>query len=105
MSYGVLLLRVVVGVTVGAHGVQKLFGWFGGHGPRGTAGFFGGNLGYRAPLAMAVAAGVAVAAAGPGRFALDRLLGWDDNISGLWWGVGALGAAVVISAITTTILR
>src|SRR5919206_4967472 len=60
MSYGLLLLRVVVGLTLAAHGAQKLFGWFGGHGPRGTAGFFG-QLGYRAPLTMAVLAGLSEA--------------------------------------------
>lgn len=29
---GLLLLRVVVGLTLAAHGSQKLFGWFGGSG-------------------------------------------------------------------------
>lgn len=56
MAYGLLLLRVVVGLTLGAHGSQKLFGAFGGHGPRGTAGYFG-SLGFRPPLAMALVAG------------------------------------------------
>jgi putative oxidoreductase len=58
MSYGILLLRVVFGLALAAHGSQKLFGWFGGHGVRGTAGFFG-QLGFRAPLAMAALAGLA----------------------------------------------
>jgi len=58
MSYGILFLRLIVGATIAAHGAQKLFGWFGGHGPRGTAGFFG-SLGFRAPLAMALMAGLA----------------------------------------------
>src|SRR2546421_668526 len=58
MSYGLLALRVVVGSTMAAHGLQKLFGWFGGPGPRGTAGFFG-QLGFRAPLLMAILAGLA----------------------------------------------
>jgi putative oxidoreductase len=147
MAYGILFLRVVVGLTLFAHGSQKLFGWFGGHGPRGTAGFFG-SLGFRREhaLPMAVVAGlseaagllfalgfvtpfaalgmasvmvvavgsihyrngfwatsggyeynlliwavaVAVAAAGPGRFSIDAALGWVDNISGVWWGVGVL---------------
>lgn len=158
MSYGLLLLRIVVGATLFGHGVQKLFGWFGGHGPKGTGGFLG-QLGFRAPLLMAVAAGLseasgillalglvtplaclaiavvmlnaigtvhwkngfwngnggiefpllilsvvtAIAATGPGRFAIDRAIGWD--ISGLWWGVGVLGAAVAISMITQTIGR
>jgi putative oxidoreductase len=160
MAYGLLLLRVVIGATMFAHGAQKLFGWFGGHGPRGTAGFFG-SLGFRAPLAMALLAGlseasgalfaigfltplaslgitvtmliaiatvhwkngffaggggyefnlalltvaIAVAATGPGRFSVDRAIGWDDNISGLWWGVGVLAAAIVISLLTLAAFR
>jgi putative oxidoreductase len=156
MSYGILLLRVVFGLALAAHGSQKLFGWFGGHGLRGTAGFFG-QLGFRAPLAMAALAGlaelgggllfafglatplaafaiavvmlnaiwavhlksgfwnanggyemnllilataVAVAATGAGRFSLDSWIGWAGNVSGLWWGVGVLAAALVASAVT-----
>jgi putative oxidoreductase len=38
MDGGLLLIRVVLGAIVAAHGAQKLFGWFGGHGIRGTAG-------------------------------------------------------------------
>src|SRR4051812_13843133 len=60
MASGLLLLRVVVGLTMFSHGSQKLFGWFGGHGPQGTAGFFG-SLGFRRPLAMAVMAGLSEA--------------------------------------------
>ena len=56
MAYGLLFLRVVVGLSLSAHGAQKLFGRVGGSGLRGTAGFFG-SLGFRPPLAMAVAAG------------------------------------------------
>jgi putative oxidoreductase len=160
MSYGILLLRVVFGLTLAAHGAQKLFGWGGGHGPRGTAGFFG-QLGFRAPLVMALAAGtaelggllfavgmltplaalgiavvmlnaigavhwpkgfwagnggyefnlailavaIAVAATGPGRFSIDHLIGWADNISGLWWAVGVLGASLLISFLTLTLGR
>lgn len=63
MAYGILFLRVVVGLLLFGHGAQKLFGWFDGPGLRGTAGFFG-SLGFRrrhAP-AMAVLAGVSEAA-------------------------------------------
>jgi putative oxidoreductase len=61
MAYGLLLLRLVVGGTMFAHGAQKLFGWFGGGGPEGTAGMFG-SLGFRSPRAMAVIAGACEAA-------------------------------------------
>jgi putative oxidoreductase len=59
MAYGMLFLRVVVGLLLFGHGAQKLFGWFGGHGPQGTAGFFG-SLGFRRQhaLPMAIMAGL-----------------------------------------------
>lgn len=154
MAYGLLVLRVIVGLTLAAHGTQKLFGWWGGHGIRGTGGFFAG-LRFRMPVAMAALAGlgesagvlfalgivtplaallmastmvvavgsvhiskglfvgnggyeynlvlatvaIAVAATGPGRFSLDRAFGWDDNLSGVWWGVGVLVASLVGGAL------
>jgi putative oxidoreductase len=150
VAYGILFLRIVVGLLLFAHGSQKLFGWFGGGGPRGTAGFFG-QLGFRPPIALALVAGIsessgvlfalgfltplaallmastmvvaigsvhwknglwntaggfefpmvvwtvaiAVAAAGPGRFSVDRALGWVDNLSGVWWGAGVLAASLL----------
>jgi putative oxidoreductase len=158
MSYGILLLRVVVGLAFIGHGTQKLFGWFGGYGPQGTGGFFA-SKGYRAGVLMAVMAGLAeagggallalgfltpvagallaivmlnaigsvtfkrafmlgseleiayltvavsLAAIGGGRFSIDRALGWDDNLSGVWCGVGALAVAVVVSFLTLTLGR
>jgi putative oxidoreductase len=158
MSYGLLLLRVVVGLAFVGHGTQKLFAWFGGYGPQGTGGFFA-SQGYRAGVVMAVAAGlcetvggtllalgfatplagtllaivminaigsvtlkrafmlgseleiayltiaVSLAATGPGRFSIDRAIGWDDNISGVWWGVAALVSAAIVSAVTLTLAR
>jgi putative oxidoreductase len=160
MSFGLLLLRVVAGLTISAHGLQKLFGWFGGGGIRGTAGFFE-NVGYRPPLLLAVLAGlgeaagllfavgfltplaalgmtivmfnaiavvhwskgffngnggfefplslatiaIAVAATGPGRFSIDHAIGWDDNISGVWWGVGVAVVAAVVSLLTVATTR
>jgi putative oxidoreductase len=158
MAYGILLVRVVVGLAFVGHGTQKLFGWFGGYGPQGTGGFFASQR-YRAPVLMAVAAGlcetvgglllalgfatplagallaivminaigavtlkrafmlgseleiayltiaVSIVAIGAGRFSIDRAIGWDDNISGVWWGVAALAAAVIVSLVTLTLGR
>ncbi len=58
MSFGLLLLRAVFGLTMAVHGSQKLFGFFGGGGTAGTRKFFA-SLGFRAPLVMALTAGLA----------------------------------------------
>jgi putative oxidoreductase len=57
VEYGILLIRLVVGLAFAGHGAQKLFGWFGGGGPQGTAGFFS-SLGYRAPGVLAIVVGL-----------------------------------------------
>ncbi|MGO4613552.1 DoxX family protein [Nocardia sp. 2YAB30] len=54
---GLAVLRLAVGLTMAAHGAQKLFGWFGGGGLDGTGRFFAAS-GYPAGKAMAVVAGV-----------------------------------------------
>ena len=36
IATGLLILRVIAGLTLAAHGAQKLFGWFGGSGFAGT---------------------------------------------------------------------
>jgi putative oxidoreductase len=62
-------------------------------------GFWNSAGGFEFPLVM-LAAAIAVAATGPGRFSADAAVGWDGSISGLWWGVGVLAAAIAISALT-----
>jgi len=57
MNEGLLLLRLVFGIVMAAHGSQKLFGWFGGHGIAGTGGFFE-SLGFRPGKLFATAAGL-----------------------------------------------
>ncbi|GAA3496516.1 hypothetical protein GCM10019016_036170 [Streptomyces prasinosporus] len=54
---GLLVLRLVLGLTVAAHGTQKLFGWFGGGGLEGTEQFFTA-VGYPSGGAMALVAGL-----------------------------------------------
>jgi putative oxidoreductase len=158
MAYGLLLLRVVLGSIMAAHGAQKLFGWWGGPGMSGTAGmcsslayrspflmacglalaefggglslatgfltplgalavtvvmlnavylihwpkgFFTGNGGYEFNLLIAASA-IALVATGPGRFSIDRAIGWDDNITGPWWALGVAAVAIVVALLTLT---
>ena len=54
---GLLLLRIFLGLTLASHGVQKLFGWFGGYGVRGT-GHYLSTLGYPVADWFAVVTGV-----------------------------------------------
>ncbi|WP_433710246.1 DoxX family protein [Nocardia sp. CA-084685] len=62
---GLLVLRLAIGLTVAAHGTQKLFGWFGGGGISGTGQFFSAS-GYPAGDAMAVVAGLSETLGGLG---------------------------------------
>ena len=71
MDIALLLIRITVGGILAAHGLQKLFGWFGGHGIRGTAGFLE-SLGFR-----------------PGR-AYAWLLGGAELLGGIAFAVGLL---------------
>ena len=56
LSAGLLIVRLVVGLLMAAHGSQKLFGWFGGHGIAGTGMYFE-SIGFRpGPLFARIAA-------------------------------------------------
>jgi putative oxidoreductase len=63
MDIGLLLLRLVVGLTLAAHGAQKLFGWFGGPGLDGTGQFFA-MLGFPPGRRHALMAGLAESGGG-----------------------------------------
>jgi len=63
MSIGILILRLVAGLTLAAHGAQKLFGWFGGYGLAGTGGFLE-QLGFVPGKRNALFAGLAEAIGG-----------------------------------------
>lgn len=63
MAWGMLMLRVVIGVVFVGHGMQKLAGWFGGRGMLDTARAFE-QVGLTPGRAKAMQAGVAEAAGG-----------------------------------------
>jgi putative oxidoreductase len=57
IDLGILLVRVLFGAAIAAHGAQKLFGWFGGYGIKGTGGFFE-TIGFRPGTTFAALAGL-----------------------------------------------
>ncbi|SDE15074.1 putative oxidoreductase [Paenibacillus sp. UNCCL117] len=63
MAWGLLIIRLVVGLLFAGHGAQKLFGWFGGYGPKGTGGWME-SVGIKPGVAMAVLAGLMELAGG-----------------------------------------
>ncbi|MDC0764545.1 MULTISPECIES: DoxX family protein [Brevibacillus] len=56
LDIGLLLIRLVIGLTFAGHGAQKLFGWFGGYGLKGTGGWLE-SIGVKPGVAMAFVAG------------------------------------------------
>ena len=93
MDFGLLILRFVVGLTLAAHGAQKLFTWFGGNGLDGT-GQFMEQLGFHPGRRHAALAGLAETGGGV-------LL-----VLGLLTPLGAaLVASVMLVAIATVHLK
>ncbi|MEU7133818.1 DoxX family membrane protein [Streptomyces sp. NPDC046261] len=94
VSLGLLLLRLMLGIIMTGHGTQKLFGWFGGPGIDGTAKAFD-SVGYPAPKAMAVIAGLSETLGGLGLalglltpLAAAAVLGTMINALGATWDGG-----------------
>jgi putative oxidoreductase len=87
MDTALLLVRLLVGFAIAAHGAQKLFGWFGGHGLAGTGGFFEG-LGFRPGRVFALMAGLGEAGGG-----VLTVLGLG----------GALGPALIVTVMLVAI--
>jgi putative oxidoreductase len=88
MEIGLLLLRVTVGLTLAAHGAQKLFGWFGGPGLDATGRAFEG-LGFQPGRRHALMAGLV------------------ETVGGLLLALGLftpIGAAVVLSVMLVAAL-
>jgi putative oxidoreductase len=57
MNTGLLILRLVLGIAMAAHGSQKLVGWFGGPSLKGFASYLEG-IGFRPGIRYALAAGL-----------------------------------------------
>jgi len=72
LGVGLLVVRVVLGLLMAAHGSQKLFGWFGGHGIAGTGSFLE-SIGFR-----------------PGQL-FARVAATTELVSGLLVALGLLG--------------
>ena len=63
MNIGLLVLRLTIGLTLAAHGSQKLFGWFSGPGLNRTGQFFE-TMGFHPGRRHALLAGLAETAGG-----------------------------------------
>ncbi len=84
-----LILRVLLGIVFFPHGMQKLFGWFGGYGFSGTFGFFTGSMHVPAILAF-----LAIIAEGLG--CLGLITGFLTRLSALGIGVNMVVAILTI---------
>jgi len=84
-----LVLRLVLGVVFFPHGMQKLFGWFGGYGFSGSLGWFTGTMGIPALFAVLV-----ILAEGLG--SLGLLTGFLTRLSALGIALTMIGATLMV---------
>ncbi len=88
-SAGLLIIRLVFGLTFAGHGVQKLSHWLGGHGLAGTAGFME-SLGLK-----------------PGKY-FALLAGLGEVIGGLLFALGLwvpLAAVLIVAPMMVAIAK
>jgi putative oxidoreductase len=82
-NFSTTILRLTLGLVMLPHGMQKLFGWFGGYGFNGTMHFFTDNMGI--PYVFALLA------------ILAESLGALGLIAGLFTRISALGVGITIA--------
>ncbi|HEX6098858.1 MAG TPA: DoxX family protein [Thermoanaerobaculia bacterium] len=87
-SVSLLVLRVALGIVILPHGLQKVFGWFGGWGLDGTLGWFA-SIGIPAFLGI-----LAIAADFAGALAL--IAGLGTRIAAFGIGVNMIVAALFV---------
>ncbi|GEN33527.1 MULTISPECIES: DoxX family protein [Aneurinibacillus] len=87
---GILLIRLVIGLTFMGHGAQKLFGWFGGYGLKGTGGWLE-SIGVRPGVWMAFLAGA------------GELVGGALFAAGILTSVGAALIVIIMLVATFTV--
>lgn len=87
-SVALMALRVALGIVVLPHGLQKVFGWFGGWGLEGTLGWFA-SIGIPAFLGI-----LAIAADSLGALAL--IAGAGTRVAAFGIGINMVVAALVV---------
>jgi len=84
-----LILRVTLGIVILAHGVQKLFGWFGGYGFQGTMGYFTEHVGLPWIIGLLV---IVLETAG----AIALILGFATRLIAVSMSILAIGIALSV---------
>jgi putative oxidoreductase len=89
INLGLLIIRLVVGITFIGHGTQKLFGWFGGYGLKRTGDWLE-SIGVKPGIPMAFLAGI------------------GELVGGILFATGTLiyiGAFFIVVAMLVAILK
>jgi putative oxidoreductase len=87
-DHSLFILRVVLGIVLMAHGLQKAFGWFNGFGWNNTINYFTGTVGIPALLGAFV---ILIETLG----ALFLIIGFAGRINSALMGIVIIGAMAV----------